>query len=412
MTEDSADRRPSERLTDVRFEGDMPSPPPCFRINEIPSDFLSSDESRQQLLNIISDIEEARNTQQEINKIYNDIVEVYIAEMKGHFRRPLNSPCSRKKMRFTRKEWWDEELTSLFREMQHVEHTYIKSKRNRGHYKDLFNIYKRKQAVFDKVLKRRKRSFQRMQCLRLEEVNSTDPNAFWDYIRRLGPNKKSKIPWECYDDNDVVVHDPERVLKSWRDEFGSLYCSTTPSEMDDEQINFKQYIVNDNKEFERLPLDNSSYIYQPFSRDEISKVVCKSKTNKAPGIDGIVYDVLKNELTTDLLTTFFNLCFETHRVPEIWVQALIYPIPKSSTNDPRVPLNYRGISLLSVISKLYTTALNVRLNNYTETDGYIVNEQNGFRPDRSCLDHIFVLKNVLRIRNELNTQTFCAFIDL
>ena len=160
-----------------------------------------------------------------------------------------------------------------------------------------------------------------------------------------------------------------------------------------------------------MPLDNTSYINQPFFRDEISKVVCKSKTNKAPGIDGIVYDVLKNELTTDLLTTFFNLCFENHKVPEIWVQALIYPIPKSPTNDPRVPLNYRGISLLSVISKLYTAALNARLNNYTETNGYIVNEQNGFRPDRSCLDHIFVLKNVLRIRNELNTQTFCAFID-
>ena len=100
-----------------------------------------------------------------------------------------------------------------------------------------------------------------------------------------------------------------------------------------------------------------------------------------------------------------------HRVPEIWVQALIYPIPKPPTNDPRVPLNYRGISLLSVISKLYTAALNASLNNYTVTNGYIINEQNGFRPDRSCLDHIFVLKNVWRIRNELNTQTFCAFID-
>ena len=218
-----------------------------------------------------------------------------------------------------------------------------------------------------------------MQCLRLEEVNSTDPNAFWDYIRRLGPNKKSKIPWECYDDNGVVVDDPERVLKSWRDEFGSLYCSTTPSEIDDEQIDFKQYIVNDNKEFERMPLDNTSYINQPFSRDEISKVVWKSKTNKAPGIDGIVYDVLKNELTTDLLTTFFNLCFETHKVPEIWVEALIYPIPKSPTNDPRVPLNYRGISLLSVISKLYTAALNAMLNNYTETNGYIVNTNKDYR---------------------------------
>ena len=138
--------------------------------------------------------------------------------------------------------------------------------------KNLLDIHKRKQAALDKVLKRKKRYFQRMQCRRLEEVNSTDPNAFWNYIRRLGPNKKSKFPWECYDDNDVVVDDPERVLKSWRDAFGSLYCSTTLSEIDGEHINFKHYIVDDNEEYERLPLDNSSYINQPFSRDEISMV--------------------------------------------------------------------------------------------------------------------------------------------
>ena len=66
---------------------------------------------------------------------------------------------------------------------------------------------------------------------------------------------------------------------------------------------------------------------------------------------------------------------------------------------------------MSVISKLYTSALNIRLNKFAESNDLIVDEQNGFRADRSCLDHIFVLQNALRIRNELNSQTFCAFID-
>ena len=61
-----------------------------------------------------------------------------------------------------------------------------------------------------------------------------------------------------------------------------------------------------------------------------------------------------------------------------------------------------------MISKLYTAALNARPNNYTGTNGYIVNEQNGFRPDWSCLDHIFLLK---WWSDELYTQTVCAFID-
>ena len=41
-------------------------------------------------------------------------------------------------------------------------------------------------------------------------------------------------------------------------------------------------------------------------------------------MDGLVYDVSKN----DLLTRLFNLCFENRLVPAAWLQALIDPIPK------------------------------------------------------------------------------------
>ena len=152
-------------------------------------------------------------------------------------------------------------------------------------------------------------------------------------------------------------------------------------------------------------------INSSFTPNEVAKVISKSKANKAPGIDGIVYDVLKNENSTVLLTKLFNLCFESHKVPDVWLQSLIHPIPKLHQNDPRIPLNYRGISLLSVISKLCTSDLNVRLNRYSEDKECIVNEQNGFRESRCCLDHIFTLHNLLKIRKENNYQTFRAFID-
>ena len=63
------------------------------------------------------------------------------------------------------------------------------------------------------------------------------------------------------------------------------------------------------------------------------------------------------------------------------------------------------------MSILYTSALNKWFNLSAENNNLIVDEQNGYRADRSCLDHIFDLQNTLRIRNELNNQTCCAFID-
>ena len=201
------------------------------------------------------------------------------------------------------------------------------------------------------------------------------------------------------------------ILEKWRTEFSQLYSPF--DDISDEKIKFKETITRTNEINESTESfnSNSSSLNIEITYEEVAKSVSKAKCNKTPGLDGMVYDVFKNQASISLLTRLFNLCFSNRRVPDAWLQALIYPLPKSPTNDPRVPLNYRGISLLSAVSKLYTSTLNTRLSKFSEENDLIVDEQNGFRKDRSCLDHIFVLHNILRIRKQLNSHTFCAFID-
>lgn len=57
-----------------------------------------------------------------------------------------------------------------------------------------------------------------------------------------------------------------------------------------------------------------------------------------------------------------------------------------------MPNNYRGISLINVISKLFAAILNNRLIEYVEDRGILGEEQGGFRPNRSTSDQIFILK--------------------
>ena len=42
----------------------------------------------------------------------------------------------------------------------------------------------------------------------------------------------------------------------------------------------------------------------------------------------------------------------------------------------------------------------------------LVEEQNGFRASRSCIDHILVLCSILRNRKALGLSTFLSFIDV
>ena len=122
------------------------------------------------------------------------------------------------------------------------------------------------------------------------------------------------------------------------------------------------------------------------------------KTSKATGPDMIPNEVLKHEGIRVLLLQFVNMCFLNNVIPSVWRRSVITPIPKGASKDPCVPLNYRGISLLSCLYKMYTSLLNQRLSLYCESNDLLVDEQNGFRAARSCQDHVYVLSSVIQNR--------------
>ena len=77
-----------------------------------------------------------------------------------------------------------------------------------------------------------------------------------------------------------------------------------------------------------------------------------------------------------------------------WTIGLICPLYKKKGN-PSNPNNYRGITLLSCLGKLFTAVLNERLTSYLEDNNMIGDEQAGFCNGHSTLDHIFVLHSLI-----------------
>lgn len=95
----------------------------------------------------------------------------------------------------------------------------------------------------------------------------------------------------------------------------------------------------------------------------------------------------------------------------MWLRSIINPIPKSQIDDPRVPLNYRRISLFSTVYKLYSSILSDRLMSYLEKRHLLVDEQNGFHKDRACIGHLYSLCTIIRSRLDEKKPTFACFID-
>ncbi len=113
-----------------------------------------------------------------------------------------------------------------------------------------------------------------------------------------------------------------------------------------------------------------------------------------------------------MLYYLFTKCFDYELVPSIWLKAVITLIPKSSNKDPYVPLNYKGYSILSCVSKLFLGIINARVMNYCELCDLFVDEQCGFRKNGSCVDQLYTLTSLVRNRLSENKSTYACFIDM
>ena len=84
----------------------------------------------------------------------------------------------------------------------------------------------------------------------------------------------------------------------------------------------------------------------------------------------------------EILTDIYNACLSLGYFPEVFKQAIVVMIHKKGKSKEN-PLNYRPISLLEPIGKVYETIINKRLKWYLEDNGLLNDLQFGFRPGRS-----------------------------
>ena len=155
---------------------------------------------------------------------------------------------------------------------------------------------------------------------------------------------------------------------------------------------------------------------------EVIKQLKKMKNGKSPGIDGLTSEMYKEggEDMIKEITRIFNIAWETGTVPKEWGKATICPIFKvkdakeiredPSKGDRQNCKNYRGISLIPHIAKLYERIIEKRLRQAVE--GILGEWQYGFRPGRSTMDLIFSLKILMDKSWEFNTDVYMAFLDL
>lgn len=169
----------------------------------------------------------------------------------------------------------------------------------------------------------------------------------------------------------------------------------------------KLWTTEHNYNFEHLSINNEDV--DPITIEELKDVVKNSRNRKAPGPDDINMELIKYAPENFMyrLLNLLNVCWKYGYSPEEWQEAIIIPIFKKG--DRRDCGNYRGISLLNTGYKIYSKIITNRLAVITEN--ILLEEQHGFRNNRSCIDCVFSISQMIEKNREYNIPTYIAFID-
>ena len=167
-----------------------------------------------------------------------------------------------------------------------------------------------------------------------------------------------------------------------------------------------------NEEFDEVDHNISiDELDKPFDIDEISRVIISLKRNKSSGFDNIAADFFIDAryFIVLYLVHLFNKIFDNGVYPELWTKGMIVPIYKKG--DKNNVANYRGITLINSMAKIFSLTLRTRLNKWCEDHNVLSDSQFGFRNNRSTTDSIFILHIIIQKILSQKSKLYCAFID-
>ena len=148
-------------------------------------------------------------------------------------------------------------------------------------------------------------------------------------------------------------------------------------------------------------------------RQEILDMLKKLDVRKSMGSDGVNGWILK-ECADQMVEPIFRLIMfslYTGELPVEWKSANIVPIYKGGCRED--PLNYRPISLTSIVCKICEHVIRKRWIKFLEENEMISGSQFGFQQGKSCVTNLLSFySRVVDIVQEREGWVDCVYLDL
>ena len=242
-------------------------------------------------------------------------------------------------------------------------------------------------AELNKLINKRQRLEKRKRNMDYIEETIRKGKSIKQAQRRQAVGRQQMISLK--DRNGDIIKCRDKMVKRVEEFYQGLYSSSIRVES-----------VNASVDVSSVPEVTS---------EEVRFALKSMKRGKAPGDDGISVDLLKDAGTEVhcRLAQLYTQCIRKESVPESWCNAIVILLYKKG--DPKDLSNYRPISLLSNVYKVFSKILTNRLAKLLDENQ--PREQAGFRSGYSTIDHLQTMNQLIEKTTEYNKPLCLAFVD-
>ena len=279
--------------------------------------------------------------------------------------------------------WVDADLIHLFKQRDKAKYRRSKNSADGAVYKQLRNMCTTK-------TRNAKSNYYKNSL----SNNVSNPKKFWRNVNSLLNNSTKSTVTKIKVNNDIIS-DPLAVANAFNQHFSTI-CSSQFSNL------FYSSPANEQR---------SSFSFATINPTDVQQAISELKSGNGINPDGLEIKFIKlaSHVLAFPLSDLFNLSLSTCVVPLMWKSARVTPIYKGG--NALDPNNYRPISIISSVAKVFEKIIFKQLFNYVNDFAILSPNQSGFRPNFSTSTALLKFTNGVSSAID-NVSTGAIFIDL
>ena len=309
---------------------------------------------------------------------------------------------SKRVVRFNRrkhkiKPWLTTGILNSINSKDKLYKTLVQTPKDSPNYADLLPNFK----VYKNIIRRSIMHAKRDYYKNVFRMYSSNLKKSWLTINEsLNRQKKRRdFPQEFQLANGTLISEPKQIANAFND----FFISVGDTGQINTNVDFNQYMP---------AKPNSNLTFQPITVDITSRIIDSLKPKTSTGIDCISNKLLKfvRNVISEPLTIIINQMLNVGVFPDLLKISKVIPIYKKE--DDTIFSNYRPISLLPSISKIFEKAILEQLATYLDSNNLIHKHQYGFRKNHSTEYASLHLVDYLNYETDKRRTPVNFYLDL